>query len=227
LPRVSEILNYFQEPYLVNWKIKMAKTDPKQLTEEADALVIGSIVDELVQIDINNNRISEGFERVYSKFSLTEDHKEKIQNCMAGWDKFKVDKPELFEKMVEYKENMQKELVLGDLVGHPDFILDDEVCDLKTSKQVSKSHWMQTAQYAKMWNSQFPHKNPYDCADATCKISILRLDKYNPGVYEYKYLEEPFISFWQGKFEARYEAYKEDGEFKEMMRKKLEEERLA
>lgn len=210
MPRVSEVLDYFQEPFLVKWKCKMAVQDPKQLTEDADALRIGSLVDQMIQDEIN--RVEAG------KYTIDDDIVGAISNCMKGWEAFKKsekpDEKDLLKRMYEYKDNMQKELVLGDIIGHPDFILGDEVCDLKTSKQVGKSHWMQTAQYAKMTGQEIK------------TISVLRLDKATPGLYEYKVLKEPFISFWQGKFEARYEAFREDQEFAEMMRKKLEEERL-
>jgi len=216
MARVSEVLDYFQEPYLVDWKIRVGKAKAQEVSEKA--LSTGSVVDELVQKSIR----MEGY-------SLDEASVE-VSNCMTGWEKFRLDHVDVFNRMRTYKENMQKELVLGDLVGHPDFILGDEVCDLKTSKSISKSHWMQTAQYGYMWNEMHGYYRHDDRSFGKLgikKISVLRLDKNEPGVYEYKVLEEPFISFWQSKFEARYVAYKEDEEFKEMMRKKLEEERLG
>lgn len=233
MPRVSEVLDYFAEPYLVAWKLK--NKDWQKVSDES--LRVGTIVDELVQADINGVMAVDG-----SGFN------DQIRNCVTAWVKFKSAHTDVYTKLIKYKANMQRELVLGDLVGHPDFILDDEVIDLKTSKQISKSHWMQTAQYAHMVMSQtilvhakgirFPEKmvpgaviEAYSTEDLTIfkqeikKISILRLDKAT-GEYEYKTLEEPFITFWQRKFQARYEAFCEDKEFSEMMRVKLEEEKL-
>lgn len=195
--RVTEVLDYFAEPYLVKWKLKNKDWE----TVGKEALRVGSLVDKMVQDSING----QGYEVVGGTPEA---------NCMQAWQKFIAEKPEVFERLKMFKGNMQRELVLGELVGHPDFILDDEIIDLKTSKSVSKSHWMQTSQYALM------------AGGGIKKISVLRVDKLT-GEYEYRTLEEPFITFWQRKFQCRYEAFKEDAEFAEMMRVKLEEEKLA
>lgn len=207
MPRVSEVLDYFAEPYLVKWKL--GNKDWQKVSEES--LRVGTIVDKAIQDDINDRVM------VASTLDVP------VINCITAWSKFRCEHPEVFERLVKYKANMQRELVLGDLVGHPDFILDDEVIDLKTSKQVSKSHWMQTAQYAKM--CMFTQVDGKFVGDPIKRISILRLDKLT-GEYEYRTLEEPFISFWQKKFQARYEAFCEDKEFATMMQAKLEEEKL-
>lgn len=211
--RVSSVLDFFCEPYLLKWKL--TNKDWQKVSERA--LVVGSMIDNAVQADINQNGTS-------SLYHTDTD----INNCWKAWEKFKKERPDVLARLITYKQNMQMELVLGDLVGHPDFILDDEVIDLKTSKQVSKSHWMQTAQYAHMtMEDRFAALLAGGIDNsAITKISILRLDKLT-GEYEYKTLEEPFISFWQRKFQARYECFKEEQEFVEMQRKQLEMERLA
>lgn len=206
MPRVSEVLDYFAEPYLVAWKLKTK--DWQKVSEEA--LRVGTIVDGAVQAGINTG----------SYAHVTDDLP--VATSLRAWEKFKVERPEIVERLIKYRHNMQRELVLGDLVGHPDFILDDEVIDLKTSKQVSKSHWMQTAQYATMYDHS--RLDAWQLANGcgVKRISILRLDKLT-GEYEYKTLEEPFISFWQRKFQARYECFKEESEWNDMMRNKGEE----
>jgi len=215
--RVSEVLNYFAPPYLVKWKLKVGVAEATRISN--DALVVGTIVDEYVR-----DFISYGEEKNTGSF-WPEVAKVPVKNCIMAWNNFIEDHPEFFKKAQKFKHNMQKELKLGDLVGHPDFIFDDELPDLKTSKSINKSHWMQVAQYAKMNNchTKAPQYGPY-----ITKISILRLDKYDPkGVYEYKVLEEPFITFWQSKFQCRYDAYIEDTQYHQMMRKVKERQRLA
>ena len=207
--RVSQVLDYFSEPYLVKWKL--GNKDWQKVSEEA--LRVGTLVDKMVQDSINGV----GYEVVGG----TPEAK-----AMDAWQKFREDRPDVIERMAKHKSNMQRELVLGDLVGHPDFILDNEVIDLKTSKQVSKSHWMQTAQYYHMANLQTRGTGCDDISMIGAKISILRLDKLT-GEYEYKTLEEPFISFWQRKFQARYEAFCEDSEWAEIERKRLSKEVLG
>lgn len=214
MPRVSEILDHFCEPYLVAWKLKTK--DWQKVSQ--DALTLGTAMDTWVQGSINED--VELMKSVIVPIHL----KDQFMACESAWTKFKAERPDVFNRLRQFKHNMQRELTLGDLVGHPDFILDDEVIDLKTSKQVSKSHWMQTAQYATMVNWGQPLSGEYAYSPIK-RISILRLDKES-GEYQFQTLEEPFISFWQRKFQARYEAFCEDKEFSEMMRVKLEEEKL-
>lgn len=195
MPRVSEVLDYFCEPYLVKWKLK--NKDWEKVSK--DATTIGSLIDGMVQMDINGLPVG-----------LTE-HPE-ASNCWKAWLKFKEENPKVYERMVKHRYNMQKELVLGNLTGHPDFLLDDEqeVVDLKTSKRVSKSHWMQTAQYGKM---------AYGGAK---RITILRVCKLT-GEYELVSLEGAEVEFWRKKFQCRYEAFMEEQEWSDIMRLKGEE----
>ena len=218
MPRVTEVIDYFQEPYLVNWKLRVGKAKAKKFSQQA--LDIGSYVDKFVSDDIFG-RDFPGLSDLTNNYD--EETAEYITNCIDGWKNFKKDYPVVLEAMRKHKDNMQKELILGDLVGHPDFILGDEICDLKTSKQVSKSHWMQTAQYAKMFDSWYIDVG-IDVGPRIRKISILRLDKIDAGDYEYKILKEPFIKFWQSKFQARYDAFMEDVEFSDLMKKDRGEE---
>ena len=233
MPRVSEVLDYFAPPYLVKWKLRVGVAEAKRISDEA--LMIGTAVDKMIRDEINEVKV------------VHEINNSKIINCISAWKRFKQDHPEFLVKAKKFKNNMQKELKLGDLVGHPDFIFDDELPDLKTSKSINKSHWMQTAQYAHMYEKThwimsnntaevkelFPG-NIIEVDEPSAishpkinKISILRLDKFDPnGLYEYKVLEEPFISFWQSKFQCRYDAYIEESEFHSMMRKVKEKEKL-
>lgn len=212
MPRVSEVLDYFKPPYLIAWELRVGKVKAEEIRQAA--LRVGSAVDLYVYNNV--------WEKDQPKVELEGEELEQFNNCTKAWSNFIKDHPEFYAKAKKFKANMQKELVLGDLVGHPDFIFDDELPDLKTSKSISKSHWMQTAQYARMYDCskcEWSYEKPIN---GIKRISILRLDKNEAGVYEYKVLEEPFITFWQEKFQARYEAYKEDEEYNAMIREKLE-----
>jgi len=185
--RVTEVIGYHPAPFLIKWREKHGDKYCDKVRKEA--LHNGTVIDNLVQDDINKPALSSAL----VGYPGTESG-----NCMVAWGSFKAKHPDVFELMVKYKENMQKELILGDLVGHPDFILSDEIIDLKTSKQVDMSHWMQVAQYAYMTNQLTTDTTGKRWID---KISILRLDKYDEtGKFEYVSLEEPFISFWQKEF---------------------------
>ena len=212
MPRVTEVLDRFPEPAVVSWKVRVGAEKAKEISDEA--LDIGSIVDGLIQQHINGN---------YKGCPYGPEDYPEVHSCMNAWNNFLTNHPWFIGKVV----SIQDELKLDDLVGHPDIILKDEICDIKCSKAIRKSYWMQTAQYAKMYENQFKTgllEN--NIAKKIYRISILRLDKAT-GEYEYKSLEEPFITFWQSKFEARYQAFKEDEEFHAMMRKKKEKELLT
>lgn len=203
MPRVSEVIDYIQEPDLVKWKLKVGKVKAEAISREA--LQIGTQVDQIIQDELNGR-------------DVVADVSEAVANCLKGWIKFKRENPGVFARMRENRAKMQTELTLGDLTGHPDFILGDEVCDLKTSKSINKTHWMQTAQYGYMYDRMEKRLNPH-----IRKISILRLDKTsNVGAYDYKVLEEPFISFWQRQFEHRYAIYMEDKVARDMIRERGE-----
>ena len=213
--RVSEVLSYFQEPYLVAWKLRTK--DWKKVGQAA--MDVGSEVDQYVQDSINGEH------------PPVKPTNEKVSNCVAAWHKFSADHPEFITKARKFKSNMQRELTLGTLTGHPDFIFDDELPDLKTSKQISKSHWMQVAQYAWMYAnslSMTERTKEHLGFGVIKRISILRLDKFDPeGKYEYQVLEEPMITFWQQAFQRRYDSFKEEEVAHGMMRKVRERERLA
>ena len=213
MPRVTEVLDRFPEPAVVSWKVRVGAEKAKEISDEA--LDIGSIVDGLIQQHINGN---------YKGCPYGPEDYPEVHSCMNAWNNFLTNHPWFIGKVV----SIQDELKLDDLVGHPDIILKDEICDIKCSKAIRKSYWMQTAQYAYMKNMTPTIDDGKRFAiDKTIKrISILRLDKAT-GEYEYKFLEEPFITFWQSKFDARYQAFKEDAEFHAMMRKHKEKELLA
>lgn len=204
--RVSEILDRFPEPYLIEWKMKKGAEECKRISDEA--LMIGTYVDAYVQADING---------MVNEWKPTENVA--INNCILAWNNFKKDRPEFFERAKQFKDRMQAELTMDDLVGHPDFIFDDELPDLKTSSSISKTHWMQTAAYQMMAEKKYGLHIE--------KISILRLDKKNPnGLYEYKSLDRRYAKFWLSRFLDRWKIFREDEEFNLIQRERREEELL-
>ncbi len=253
--RVSEVLNYHPAPFLVKWEKRKGWAQCQRIREEA--LDIGTEVDRRIRWDLTHPKPSD---------TVPGYHTYEVGNCMKAWTNFKAS-PEggrFYIKAVRFKANMQKELVLDDLMGHPDFIFDDELPDLKTSKSINISHWMQVAQYAKMINDgpyvYSKNSNVSACSPRAFalqqaqqemdnkniikRISILRLDKYDErGVWEYKVLGEPFIGMLQEQFNYRHEAmiasiedrqlcgaamnHNEEKSFADLMRKKLEVEKLS
>jgi len=228
--RVSEVIRYHPPPFLTKWEAKKGWKECERIREEA--LEIGSEVDWLVRADVNGKTGTEGCG-------------DEVRNCMKAWENFKAS-PEggrFFEQAVKNRSNMQKELILDDLIGHPDFIFDDELPDLKTSKSINLSHWMQVAQYAKMRDHHVLLEGIPVPWLKIKTISILRLDKYDErGVWEYKTLGELFITSFQEMFKTRYDHVigcisrkqdigkwmyeREEKSFADLMRKKLEVDKL-
>lgn len=195
--RVTEILDYFTEPELVRWIENNSKSKRKAIQEEA--LRIGSAVDLLVQQDIKDG----GY--------LVPEGDQAIVNCMKGWEKFKKDYPEFVSSVKE----MQTELKDGEIIGHPDFIHENGITDLKCASGIRPKYWTQTAKYFQM---------KYGFRDGF--LAILRLDKKDPdGNYEYVKIDDfQFIMYEIKVFEAYYTAFNHAKQTREQLRKQLEEE---
>lgn len=200
MTRVSEVLDYLTEPELLKWFRNNSKAKVEAIGKEA--LRVGNIVDQLVQDDIRNN----GY--------LLVGEEPQIRSCMMAWELFKKEHP----KFVGSIRSMQDELIRGDIVGHPDFIMEDGIIDLKTSKSIQPRHWTQTAKYLHLkWGEDI--KNKF--------IGVLRLDKES-GLYEFKMINvEDYIRYEISVFEAYWVAYQHNVKNREQIRGQLEEELLA
>ena len=129
---VTRVLNCHQEEGIINWKLNVGKTKAKKISE--DALRIGTKVDLLVQDDINNG-----------KYDITECEPQ-VVNAMRGWEKFKTKYPEY----VDGVEDMQVELIMDDIVGHPDIRTVSNIDDIKTGNRliVRPKYVVQVCRYA-------------------------------------------------------------------------------
>jgi len=210
--RVSTVNDYFAEPFLIKWYRKNGFEEADIITKEAAA--VGSVIDAHIQNDVW------GEERV--KVECPKKLEQKYLNCVAGWERFKVENPEKFKNIRTFRVNMQREIVMGDLVGHPDWFDWTALLDFKNASsekwplQVKKGYRIQTAMYTKMLNQP-----KYSHTINTNGVVIL--DRHVAGNYLYSEWGEVEIEFWQRKFMARYEAYREDEEFNQLMRVKGEE----
>lgn len=191
--RVTKVLDYLTEPELLNWYITKGKAACKKIGDEA--LRIGSAVDRMIQEDIKG----EGY--------LVPEEDAPIVNCMSAWEKFKADHPGYLASITGFQE----ELTDGEIVGHPDIILADQIDDIKTSRAIQPRYWTQTSKYAKMANKS--------------KVGVLRLDKES-GLYEYKVFGQDVIDYENTVFDAYLLAYKHNTTIREIVRRQLEEEVL-
>lgn len=191
--RVTQVLDYLTEPELLNWYLTKGKATCKKISDEA--LRIGSAVDSMIQSDIKG----EGY--------LCPAEDMPIENCMSAWEKFKADHPGYLSSITGFQE----ELTDGEVVGHPDIILPDQIDDVKTSRAIQPRYWTQTAQYARMAKKS--------------KIGVLRLDKES-GLYEYKVFGQEVIDYENKVFDAYLLAYKHNTTIREIVRRQLEMEVL-
>lgn len=191
---VTAVLDYLTEPELLAWYIRMGKAACKKIGDEA--LQVGKTVDKMIQEDIKG----EGY--------LLPGEDAPIINCMGAWEKFKLAHPSYVASIIA----IQEEVIEGEIVGHPDILLADQVDDIKTSRAIHPRHWTQTAKYAGMAKKS--------------KIGILRLDK-ETGEFEYKVQGKDVIEYELRVFDAYLVAYRHNTIIREIIRKQLEMEVLG
>lgn len=195
--RVTEILDAYTEPFLVEWKLRVGKTKAEAISREA--LEIGRLVDLNVQADIKG----EGY--------IVAESNPQVKNAMLGWEAFKQKYPSYIEGI----EGIQVELTQGDLVGHPDIVHNLEINDIKTGKTlaVRPKYVVQASKYALMKGKD--------------RAAILLLSKSVPGIFMYVWWGQEAIDYFGGKvFDAFKIIYEYGDVANEMVRNYLEREML-
>lgn len=213
MPRVTEVLEYIQEPELVSWMLRTPKA--KREAIKVEAFRVGTRVDELVRQDC-----------LEGGYVIPEDD-EACLNCMRAWEDFKRVHPEFIGQVAECQtllEDKEREVT-----GHPDFILRRSnewgIVDLKCSSGIRPNYWTQTAEYSEMnrkkWEAEFGAKL------MPRFIAVLRLDK-KEGTWEYKEIaDETFIRYEVEVFNAMLLMYKHGESVREILRNQLENELLG
>lgn len=145
--RVTQPLDYFHEPFLVDWKLRVGKAEANRISKAA--MKIGTRVDELIKTGAR---------------PLSKD-KPEVLIALKAYEKWKeVYKPESVVPQVRINTNVTycgEQFILS---GEPDLIAMDTLIDIKVASRISKKHWLQLAAYA--WLKEW--KGP---------IGVLRLDK--------------------------------------------------
>lgn len=152
---VTEILDYFQEPELVAWKVKVGLTDANKISRLAAKT--GSRVHELINTEWKTG-----------SYKLKTADNSEVRSCMEAWARFKKDyDPTIISMEDELKHDYYK------VIGHQDIrclINGERRIDIKTSGEVRLKHWLQLG--------------GYELCDPLYLAAILRLDR-NIGTYEY------------------------------------------
>lgn len=142
MPSVTEVLDYSCPPHLAKW----FKNNTAKKCDEIGSTTakIGTEVDALIQLDISDG----GY--------LAPEGNEAVTNCLAGWEKLKIDHPEFVPSVKE----MQGEVKAFGVIGHFDFFNEERtahkdivlwgVTDLKCTSGIRDKNWIQEATYARM-----------------------------------------------------------------------------
>ncbi len=124
--RVTTVTDFFQEPDLVEWKLKKG-AEAKKLSKQA--MKIGSEVDAAIKQFVLTGS--------YGKVKTVE-----AASCLDGFKRWHEDyKPDLTLGVRFYNDEYM-------ITGEPDLILDGRIIDIKCSRSVYPKYHLQTAAYS-------------------------------------------------------------------------------
>jgi len=173
--RVTKVINYFMAPGLVDWRVKVGKKEANKIMR--DAAKIGTRVHRLAE----DHNYGEGEVD-------TAKEKPEVKTAFGAYIKW----IEEYDPAIKTMEKTVYSEEWG-IAGTYDILLEDRaIVDIKTSRMISPTHWIQLAAYAQMEGD-------------IQAIAVLRLDK-NLGVYEYKVRE--FEQYYVDVFVSLLNAYR-------------------
>lgn len=173
--RISTVLDYFKDPGIIKWQLKLGPEESKLITKEA--LKVGTRVDWLIK----DNEPKDGIVYCAKKDGI------EVKNCIEGWNLFRKEHPEVkilaFEKFVHSPNHL--------IAGTLDVETEDSILDIKCAGRISAKYWLQVAMYNFM--NPVRRKN----------LAILRLHK-SLGTYEYQTIpyQENLVMIFLGLLEA-------------------------
>lgn len=126
--RVSAILEVYQDPDLIDWKIRTGKKEARRISTVATK--IGTNVDEWIKVYLTGDKLP--------KLKSVE-----AENCVNAFLKWKEDYGIVGIGVGERIFNEETRVC-----GEPDLILEDEVLDIKCSSAIRPNYWIQTNWYA-------------------------------------------------------------------------------
>ena len=128
--RVTKIIDFFQPPELVEWKVKTGLKEAGRISRRA--LKTGSRVDELISAN--------PYEPAIAKKDSPE-----TASCIEAWDSFVTDHQP--KNLIWHETLFSGEL---EIAGTYDFVWGDYLIDIKTSRKIKPSHFFQLGAYALM-----------------------------------------------------------------------------
>lgn len=129
--RVTEVLDYFQNPKLVEWKLRVGKKEAGRISRAA--LKNGKRLDELVKSDTQPKKA------------------DNIEIQAAYWAFYKWMRN---YTPIEIKPLKRAEKAIYGVVlsGEGDFFAREVLTDLKCAKRISKQYWLQLAAYSWLYD---------------------------------------------------------------------------
>ena len=205
--RVTEVLDYFKEPWYTNWVVRVGKREGNRVSKAA--LKVGTRVDEYI--------------KTYAKGELgSAKRKEKpeVESCLQAFEKWeKVYQPASIKPCTRLFATIDG----IEVTGEPDLMIDDVLVDIKTSKHIDIKMWVQVNmyQYLSEMRSAYIGLTPP-------KVGILRLDKTTAS-YEYvvKDYDPSLVNVWCGMLRAFVVFNKEALDGGSELREDKEDEALA
>lgn len=174
--RVTEVLDYFKEPWYADWLCKVGKREANRIGREA--MKVGTRVDEIIKADPFM-----GVEKIGIK-----PKEQEVMSCVTAYSKWlEVYKP----KSITSGTRLFATIDGIDVTGEPDLFVDDVLMDIKCASKISLKYWIQVNMYRFLQGN-----NPG-------KVAILRLDK-KIGSYEYvvKDYDPKLVDVWFGMMRA-------------------------
>ena len=183
--RVTEVLNYFKEPWYIDWVHRVGRTEANKISKAS--MKIGSRVDEIIK---------EKLAYVPYMADYKKESKE-VHNCLEAFNKWwRIYKP----KSITPCSRLYATIEGQEVTGEPDIMVDDVLVDIKCSSKISLSYWVQVCIYwfmkHEVWKKGLP-------SEASRKVGILRLDKVTAS---YEYVVQDYdpnkVSVWCGLMRA-------------------------
>lgn len=132
--RVSSILDVYQAPDLIDWKIRTGKKEARRISTIATK--IGTNVDEYIKAEILGEKLP--------KLKSVE-----AENCVTAWKKWVEDYGIKVSSLRVGTRIFDEE---NKVCGEPDILMPDEVLDIKCSSAIRPNYWIQTNWYAEHLN---------------------------------------------------------------------------
>lgn len=124
--RVTEVLNYFQPPQLVDWKLRVGKKEANRISKAA--MKIGSRLDELVKSNTQPKKADKP--EIWTAY-----------NAYFKWMR-------TYTPIQVIPQKRAEKAIFGVLLsGEPDFIALNVLTDLKCSIRIDLKYWLQLAAY--------------------------------------------------------------------------------